>query len=227
MPNIVKSTSRKSLKVICVSALGFLLLVPVSSKADIRNIPVLTNTMPNNTLTEMPQFMLGSHSLVANKLDGTPVDISAQPGWKAVYFWSSACPCVAACQKYSFLPLATHYQGKLQIYAVVSGQYDLNMPRPKLSALIAAQHLPYSVLLDSDHSVAKNLGALVTPQVFLLDPQNHIVFSGMPDDSRRYLDLKGHSGITQSYLGRAIAEVLAGKPVTEPHSQIEGCIIGY
>lgn len=171
--------------------------------------------------------LVGVHNLTAQTLDGAPFDIAAQPGWKVVYFWSAACPCVTACEQYSFLPLVAKYAGKVQFYAVVSGKYDLDMPGPKLRANLAAHHLPYTVLLDSDHAVVTTLNGQVTPETFLLDPQNRIVFSGMPDDTRRYLARTGHSGGTQSYLGQALKQALAGKPITKPHTENQGCIIAW
>jgi hypothetical protein len=61
----------------------------------------------------------------------------------------------------------------------------------------------------------------------LIDPQGGVVFSGVPDDSRRYLDTTGKSGVTRSYLGRALAEALAGKTVSQPQVKDQGCIIAW
>lgn len=166
-------------------------------------------------------------SLSATNLDGAPIDLAARPGWRVVYFWSGACPCVTACERYSFVPLAKKYKGKVSFFAVASCGYDLHQTRPKLRQTIAARHLPFPVLLDPSHKVAQALGAKVTPQAFLLDPEGRVVFSGMPDDSRRYLDETGKAGVSRGYLARALSQALAGKPITQPQVKDAGCIIAW
>jgi hypothetical protein len=41
--------------------------------------------------------------------------------------------------------------------------YDLAMPRRQLAALIAEHHLPYPVLIDRNHYLAKYFDAQITP----------------------------------------------------------------
>lgn len=166
-------------------------------------------------------------SLKATTVDGQAVDLTKKSGWKVIYFWSSSCPCVSACEKYSFLPLERKYCGKVSFYAVVSGQYDLQRDSQELSTEIQRRHLPYSVLLDSAHDVVRNLNGRVTPQTFVLDPHNRIVFAGMPDDSRRYIRDGKPKGVQRTYLSEALAEALSGKPVSAPTNALEACIISW
>lgn len=166
-------------------------------------------------------------TLKATTFDGQAVDLTKKPGWKVIYFWSSSCPCVSACEKYSFLPLERQYRGKVSFYAIVSGQFDLQRDSRELSAEIRSRHLPYSVLLDPAHDVVRNLNGRVTPQTFVLDPQNRVVFAGMPDDSRRYIRDGKPKGVQRTYLSEALAEALSGLPVTAPTNALEGCIIAW
>jgi peroxiredoxin len=153
--------------------------------------------------------------------------------WRVIYFWSSACPCVRACEQYSFVPLAEKYHGKIAFYAVATNGFDLALPRKQLNNDIAAHNLPFPVLLDKDHSIAKYFDAKITPQTFVIDPAGHVVFSGMPDDSRRFLfraaALKpGKKGqVPESYLAKALAQAMAGKPVTETPLKEAGCSIAW
>lgn len=168
-------------------------------------------------------------SLKVTTLDGKTLDLAALPGWKVLYFWSSACPCVSACENYSFRPLAEKYKGRVAFYAITSGQYDLHLPRPALLKDIRAHHLPYPVVLDRGGHIARALGAQITPQTFLINPQGQILFNGVPDDSRFLLgEVHPHkAGISQAYLAHALSQALAGKPVTVPRVKDVGCIIGY
>jgi peroxiredoxin len=166
-------------------------------------------------------------TLIAVGTDGKPVDISHTPGWRVVYFWSGACPCVAACERYSLVPLAKKYSGKVAFFAVASDGWDLNQPRKTLLAQIAAHHLPYPVLLDTTHSIAKALHAQVTPQTFVLDPQGRIVFRGMPDDSRRFIGASGPVKVRHTYLSVALAQALDDKSVTNSPLPEAGCVVAW
>ena len=167
--------------------------------------------------------------LAATTPGGRAIDLSAVPGWRVVYFWSASCPCVSACERYSFAPLAEEYRGRVAFFAVASDGWDLAMPRRQLLAGIAARRLPYPVLLDTTHSVALGLGARVTPQTFVLDPQGRVVFRGMPDDSRRFLTAPGPDGrrVAHTYLSVALAQALAGRPVTASPLPEAGCIVSW
>ena len=166
-------------------------------------------------------------------MSGKILDIAPLPRWRVMYFWSSVCPCVSACEHYSFIPLAMKYAGKVSFYAVATNGYDLQMPRRQLAYDIAQRHLPYPVLIDKDHSIAQYFDAKITPQTFVIDPAGHVVFDGMPDDSRRFLyqtdvPKRGKKGqVPESYLAKALAQALAGKAVTETPLKEAGCSIAW
>lgn len=161
--------------------------------------------------------------LAAQTASGKTIDISAVPGWKVVYFWSAACPCVRACQKFSFVPLARKYRGKIAFYAVASDGWDLSLPKAQLAKAIAADRLPYPVLLDKTHAIAKALHAECTPQTFVIGPTGKVYFLGMPDDSRRFdYDKPG-----SEYLSPALADALAGRPVPNSPLKEAGCIVAW
>ena len=174
-----------------------------------------------------PRPSVGTASLPVTALDGRPLDLAARPGWKVIYFWSATCPCVRACESFTFVPLARRYRGKISFYAVASGGYDLALPHDQLVRQIEKHELPFPVLLDDRHVAARALDARVTPQAFLLDSQNRVVFAGIPDDSRRYEAQNGRWGVSKTYLAQAIAQALAGQPVTVPAVKDQGCIIAW
>ena len=195
-------------------------------------LPLLAPCVPlhGNAIKDITQALAAP---VAVTLQGKSIDISQTPGWKVVYFWSSTCPCVKACERYSFIPLENAYAGRVTFYAVSSDGYDLNLPRPTLTNEILSHHLPYTVLLDTNHTVALYYKPEVTPETFLIDPHGQVVFHGMPDDSRRYLfheisatDRKSHP-VPETYLSKALAEAFAGKPITQPPIKDEGCIVAW
>lgn len=149
-------------------------------------------------------------TLPVTTLDGKAVDLATQPGWKVIYFWSATCPCVRACESFTFIPLSRKIKSNVSFFAVASDGYDLGQPHDWMAQKAAGHHLPFPVFRDDQHLVAKALGARVTPQAFLLDPENRVVFAGLPDDSRRYQTQNGKWGVSQTYLAQAIRQAQAG-----------------
>ena len=174
-----------------------------------------------------PQSPIGRQitTLPVQSIDGQRIDIAAQPGWKVVYFFSSVCKCVRRCEQLSYLPLAAKYAGRVSFYAVDSNWFDIQEAPADLQAAVKSHHLPYPVMLDISHQTMDSLGAVTTPQAFLLDPNNRVVFAGMPDNSSEYILQTGKEGFTKGYLADALAQALAGKPVANPTSKSFGCAI--
>jgi peroxiredoxin len=84
--------------------------------------------------------------------------------------------------------------------------------------------LNFPVLKDEGNIVADQFGAERTPEVFLLDRYHTIRYHGRIDDQFG-IGYKRASP-TKRELVAALAELLAGKPITQPTSRVAGCIIG-
>ena len=208
----------------------FLLFPPIPSYA----APASTSSAPiapqDSPAEQVPTDAAANPSLITlpvTTLDGKPLDLARDKGWKVIYFWSATCPCVRACESFTFTPLARRYKGQITFYAIASNGYDLHLPHDELVHQVAKRHLPFPVLLDDTHAVAQALDAKITPQAFLLDGENHVLFAGVPDDSRRYESQTGKWGVSQTYLAQAIRQALAGQPVTVPRVKDQGCIIAW
>jgi len=156
-------------------------------------------------------------------LTGEKTDIAQQKGWRVLYFWSQECPCVRDCERLSLVPLSKKYLGKVAFYAIESNTPDITGNRQVLTANIAIHHLPYAVLLDPGHVVADLLKAASTPQTFLINPDNQVVFQGAPDDAPEFKALTGRPGISHAYLADALEQSLSGKPVLRPVVKTLGC----
>ncbi len=88
----------------------------------------------------------------------------------------------------------------------------------------AKQHaLPFPVLKDEGSLLADRFGAQRTPETFLLDPAGKVLYRGRIDDQFG-VGFKRPSP-TRRDLAEAIEQVLAGKVVTQPTTQVAGCII--
>ncbi len=94
----------------------------------------------------------------------------------------------------------------------------------EVSAHAQEREIPFPVLKDFDHAVADQFGATRTPEAFLLDAGGVIRYHGRIDDQYAV-------GVHREKPGRqelkdALEELLAGKPVTSPTTELSGCVIG-
>ena len=91
--------------------------------------------------------------------------------------------------------------------------------RSDIKSHAAERGLSFAILKDEGNRIADRLGASVTPEAFLLDASNRLVYRGRIDNSRN------GDAITSSELRDAIDAVLAGKPVAKAEVRAFGCSI--
>lgn len=81
------------------------------------------------------------------------------------------------------------------------------------------KHLTFPILKDTGNRIADALGATRTPEAYVLDANNKLVYHGRIDNSR---DM---SQVNSSELRDALEATLAGKPVTKTTANAFGCSI--
>jgi peroxiredoxin len=79
--------------------------------------------------------------------------------------------------------------------------------------------LTFTILKDSGNKIADKLGASVTPEAYLLDASNKLVYHGRIDNSRNAAQVETPD------LRNAIDAVLSGKPVEKTEAKAFGCSI--
>jgi peroxiredoxin len=88
-----------------------------------------------------------------------------------------------------------------------------------VKAHAAANNLTFPILKDTGNKIADRLGASVTPEAYLLDANNKLLYHGRIDNA------KDASQVNSTELRDAIEAVLAGKPVQKTTAQSFGCTI--
>ena len=84
----------------------------------------------------------------------------------------------------------------------------------------AVEHkLSFVILKDAGNKIADRFGAKVTPEAYLLDASNKLLYHGRIDNS------KDPAGVNSSELRDAVNLVLAGKPVEKTSASSFGCSI--
>jgi peroxiredoxin len=82
--------------------------------------------------------------------------------------------------------------------------------------------IPYPVLLDESGKVGLAYGAKTTPHMFVIAPDGKLAYQGAIDDEPA-LDKLGKT----NYVGLALADLAAGKPVATAQTQPYGCSVKY
>jgi peroxiredoxin len=84
---------------------------------------------------------------------------------------------------------------------------------------------PAAVLLDPNSKVARAYGATTTPHMYIIDPRGTLAYMGAIDDkpSAGAASIEG----AKSYVRQAVAELKAGKPVSEASTKAYGCAVKY
>lgn len=176
-------------------------------------------------------------SLPVTSENGETLDLAKEKGWKVLYFWSPYCPCVRTCQSLSLFPVYKTYQQQkapVSFYAVASNAGNLKvLKRPGVPNRVAlnvpgglGQSPPYPIVLDVQHKLADLLAAKTTPQTYVFDPENRLVFVGNPDDSEEIRVRTGRGDeMTKNYLADVLRDALANKKISRPLTPALGCDI--
>lgn len=84
---------------------------------------------------------------------------------------------------------------------------------------------PRAALLDPDGKLGRIYNAKTTPDMYVIDPQGKLIYSGAIDNrpTPDADDIKG----ADNYVADALSEAMAGKPVASPYTRAYGCSIKY
>lgn len=83
----------------------------------------------------------------------------------------------------------------------------------------AAEKYKFPVLIDTGNVFADKLGANYTPEMFMFDSSNKLVYHGSVDNDR------SGANVSAQFLRVAMDETLAGKPISKPETKAFGCSI--
>ena len=84
--------------------------------------------------------------------------------------------------------------------------------------------LDFEMLFDTELKLAKTLKAKVTPQVFVLDAESNILYSGKIDNWVNELGKKKLE-VSDRYLRNALVSCADGQPVRPKETEPIGCLI--
>lgn len=132
-----------------------------------------------------------------------------------VVFWSAECPHSSAADRV-LQSLRGRWGEQVQVWCIAS---NANETLPELRAA-AQERLVPTVLHDVSQQVARDFGAVSTPQVFVIDEAGFLRFSGAFDN----VSLRQRQP-TINHLEQAVENLLAGKVPDPPHIPPFGCAV--
>lgn len=142
----------------------------------------------------------------------------------AVMFICNHCPYVKAIED-RLIALGNYFQGKsVQVVAICSndaeGYPEDSFENLKKRWTEKSYSFPY--LHDEDQAVAKEFGAVCTPDFFVFDKNRNLQYRGRLDDS-----WKDATKVTREELKISIETLLSGKSISKEQTPSMGCSIKW
>lgn len=158
---------------------------------------------------------------------GESVGLSDFAGSKAllVVFMCNHCPYVVHIAE-ALARVVRKYQPEGLAMAAISSNDIESYPQDapdKMTAMAEKYAFSFPYLYDESQGVAREYGAVCTPDLFLFDSDRRLAYHGQFDDAR-----PGNSRpVTGADLSRAIEKVLAGESVGAAQTPSVGCNIKW
>jgi peroxiredoxin len=99
-------------------------------------------------------------------------------------------------------------------------RYPADAPR-RMKEFVDYQRWPFPYLYDESQDVARALGALVTPHVFVFDAADRLVYEGAPDGDHQ------DPGRGAEWLRSALERTLAGEAADPAVTRARGCSVKW
>ena len=133
-----------------------------------------------------------------------------------IIFWSTKCPFVQAYND-RINDLVSSYQQKGFIFWAINS--NKTESASEVDSHAKTNNYVFPVLKDENNTVADMFGATRTPEVFIINKDNVIVYHGRIDDNKDKAD------VTSNDLANALDEILGGKDVSIKSTKQFGCTI--
>jgi peroxiredoxin len=138
-----------------------------------------------------------------------------------VVFLANHCPVVTATED-RLIDLANKYKDRGVKFVGICVDQRPEDRLPAIKQRVKEKNYPFIYGYDESQKVGKAYGATNTPQVFVLDKDRVIRYTGLIDDNHN-----NEAKVTKTYLKDAIEAVLKGETVEVPETKPFGCGIPY
>ncbi|HSA90422.1 MAG TPA: redoxin domain-containing protein [Burkholderiales bacterium] len=157
--------------------------------------------------------------------------LSEFKGKTVVLEWTSAsCPFVRAQYESGVMPELQKWAASqgivwLSVISTHPSRRDY-LPPDRADALHRARGgAPAALLMDSAGTMGRAYGAVVTPQMFVIDLKGEIVYSGAISDNSTTSAREARTA--RNYVRAALEDLAAGRKVATPSTRPFGCTVAY
>lgn len=148
------------------------------------------------------------------------VDVSEPGKAMAIMFLDIDCPISQYAAK-PFQTLNAQHSETIQFIGVIPGDYYSS---EKIDSFMTAMKLDFILIPDTKNKLVKRLGATITPEVFLIDGAENVIYQGALDDKYKALG-RARQEVSERYLERAISALVLGTPIELSKTDPIGCKI--
>lgn len=141
-----------------------------------------------------------------------------------IVFGCNHCPYVIGSEK-SLIEIIKKYQSQGLVAAMINANDAKQYPEDSFAAMqqkAKSVDLPYLYLHDESQQVARMFDAVCTPECYLFDSNQKLIYHGAINNSHR-----DPSKVTESHLEKALQETLQAKPISRPYTGSIGCSIKW
>ena len=172
-----------------------------------------------------PVLSIGDDAPVWNELpatDGKQHSLSDLKDSEVVIvaFTCNSCPYAVDVEDRLNELVASYAEQKVSLVAI-NVNFGESDALPAMKQRSTEKKFAFAYLRDQSQQIARDFGALRTPEFFVLDQQRKVVYMGSLDDSP---DAKK---ITKNYVQDAVNAVLAGKEVPVTETIAIGCGVRF
>lgn len=178
---------------------------------------------PSNMIplgTTLPEFQLPDtitgNFFSSKQLNGTV---------SVVMFICNHCPYVKFVND-QLVKLANDYIKRGVAFVAISSNDVINFPDDspeKMKEVASSLEYPFPYLYDESQNIAKAFDAACTPDFYVFDKNQNLVYRGQLDDARPSLQIP----VTGKDLREALENVLSGKAVSDEQRPSIGCNIKW
>lgn len=178
----------------------------------------VSGTVPTTDIPAPPAIGATIEDFTLPDADGKEHSLSALKGkhGSVLIFVATQCP-VSNAYNERMEKMAQDYKARGITVIGINSNVSENADAVKAHA--SANKLTFPILKDPGNKIADRLGATKTPEAYVLDASNKLVYHGRIDNSR------DASGVNATELRDALEAILAGKPVAKTTAMAFGCTI--
>ena len=158
-------------------------------------------------------------------VDGHTYAIDSLRGADAIVivFTCNHCPYAQAWEK-RLVSAANTYSNRSVRFALISANDPVAYPEDsfdEMKARAESQNYPFPYLFDDSQNVARSYGAERTPEVFVLDANQHLRYHGAVDDN------SNEDEVSQHWMRDALDNLTTGSDLSVVNTTPVGCTIKW